>query len=143
MGMNEVSDNQLDRGGDMSTPDARLNAAERAALADLEAAAAAADPALAARLRGGLAWKAVPLVRSLRRRLVLWWAAVLQAGWWGVPLTVAGLLLMALGLSAGLALSVVGAVIAAVGVRVLVEMARLRMARTAARRDPGHGPSAA
>ncbi len=127
----------------MSTPDARLNAAERAALADLEAAAIAADPALAARLRGGPGWRARPALRSLRRRLARTWAAVLGSRWWGVPLAAGGMLLMAVGLGTTLALSAVGAVVAAVGIRVLAEMAAGRIARAATTRGGGSGGSPA
>ncbi|HET6965092.1 MAG TPA: DUF3040 domain-containing protein [Acidimicrobiales bacterium] len=127
--MSEVRDNQVDRGGEMSTPDARLNAAERAALADLEAAAMAADPALAARLRGGPGWRALPAVRTLHLRMARTWAALLRARWWGAVLLLAGLLLMAIGLGTTPIVSAVGAVAAAVGIRVLAEMAAARVAR--------------
>lgn len=140
--MSEVRDNQVDRGGEMSTPDARLNAAERAALADLEAAAVAADPGLAARLRGGIGWRAGPALRSAHRRLARAWGVLLHAGWWGVPLAVAGFLLMVLGLGTTLALSATGAVMAAVGLRIVADMVSGRLARVAARLDRSGGPSA-
>jgi hypothetical protein len=106
----------------MSTPDARLSAAERAALADLEAAAAAADPSLAARLRGSSSWHAGPLARAAQSKVHQGWVLVLGLRLWGVPLFLAGLVFMFLGLSVGLALSSFGAVLAAVGLRVLGEM---------------------
>lgn len=137
--MSEVRDNQVDRGGEMSTPDARLNAAERAALADLEAAAMAADPALAARLRGGPGWRARPAVRALQLRMARTWAALLRARWWGGVLLVGGMLLMAIGLGTTLIVSTVGAVVAAVGIRVLAEMAGVRIARLARAGRPGSG----
>ncbi len=125
--MNYVGDNQLDRGGDMSTPDARLNAAERAALAGLEAAATAADPSLAARLRGGRAWRARPVVHFVASRVRPLWSVLLGLRWWGIPLTVLGLLLMALGLGTSMALSFAGAVISAVGLRVSAEILLSRL----------------
>lgn len=103
----------------MNTPDARLSAAERAALADLEAAAAAADPGLAAHLRGGVAWRFAPAVRAARRGLRRAFAYVVAGRWWGVPLTLVGLILMSLGLSVGLPLSLVGAVMATAGLWML------------------------
>ncbi|HWE55653.1 MAG TPA: DUF3040 domain-containing protein [Acidimicrobiales bacterium] len=109
----------------MSTPDARLNAAERAALADLESAAAAADPTLAAKLKG-TGPRTRPTLARARREALRWWAPVLGAGWWGIPLVVAGLLLMALGLSASLVLSLAGMVMAVVGLRILAELAETR-----------------
>lgn len=127
----------------MSTPDARLNAAERAALADLEAAAMAADPALAARLRGGPGWRARPAVRTLQLRVARTWTAVLRARWWGGALLVAGMLLMGIGLGTTLAVSAIGAVVAAVGMRVLAEMAAARIARLASAGRRGSGETAA
>lgn len=106
----------------MSTPDARLNAAERAALADLEAAATAADPTFADRLRGAPVSRALPLVLSARAHLVRAWTTVLHTGWWGVPMVLVGLLLAAVGLSSAIVLSLVGGLICAVGLRVLAEM---------------------
>ena len=97
----------------MSTrDDATLSARERAALASLEAMAAAEDPQLASRLRG-----------SSRFRLVTYLPAIpawFRSSWWGGPVAVAGLLLMVLGLSAGLAVGVVGAVAMTVGLRMMV-----------------------
>jgi hypothetical protein len=120
----------------MSTPDARLSAAERAAFANLEAAAAAADPSLAARLRGRTPWRGRPWARSCYRRALHMWAALLGRRVWGAPLVVVGFFLMALGLSAGLALSVFGLVLALVGFRMVAESVRLRLAkRTPAPRE--------
>ena len=124
-----MGDNQLDRGGEMSTPDARLSAAERAALADLEAAAAADDPRLASRLRGTSVTRVRSIMARLLPRLAVTWSRLLAARWWGVPLTVAGLALMVLGVSGGLAASVVGIVTSAVGLRILAEMAAARSRR--------------
>ena len=121
-----MGDNQLDRGGEMSAPDARLSAAEQAALADLEAAAVAADPQLAARLKGAPAPRVGTLLPRLRPELLRLWAAFLGIGWWAVPLTLAGLGLAVLGLSAGLAVSVGGALVAAAGLRALAELVERR-----------------
>lgn len=124
----------LDRGGEMSTPDARLSAAERAALADLEAAATAADPGLAALLRGGASRRIRSDLQAVRAGLTKAAAAVAGAGWWGVPITVLGVLLMVLGLSAAIAVSFVGAVVAAIGLAALAWMAAARLALVAKRR---------
>ena len=103
----------------MSTPDARLNAAERAALADMEAAAAAADPALAKRLRGG---RTSPAFGSARLRFLRVWLTVLRAQHLAAPFIVLGLLLIVLGMSGGLAVSLAGVAILVVGMRIGVEM---------------------
>ena len=113
----------------MSTPDARLSAAERAALADLEAAAAADDPRLASRLRGSSVVRARSVLPRLLPRLTAAWTRVLSARWWGVPVTLAGLALIVLGISAGTALSVVGVITSVVGLRILAEMVDLRLRR--------------
>ena len=122
-----MRDDQLDRGGGMSAPDARLSAAERAALAGLEAAASAADPQLASRLKGARRSHrnvAVPRVVPVLLRA---WATFLGIGWWAVPLTLAGLVLAVLGLSAGLAVSVIGVLAAAAGLRVIAELLHRRL----------------
>jgi hypothetical protein len=106
----------------MSTPDARLNAAERAALADLEAAASAADPRLAEAL-GGRARRRVRRARhSLAIRRV--WARLVAFGWWGVPAAGLGLLMMVAGVVVSLALSAVGVVITTVALGVVAETVR-------------------
>ena len=110
----------------MSTPEARLSAAERAALADLESAAAAADPHLAARLRGRAPSRALPALVTVITRIQGAWAWVLRWNWWGIPPVVIGLFLVVLGLAYGLVLSVLGLVVAAVGLRVLAEMVERR-----------------
>jgi hypothetical protein len=120
--MNNVGEDQLDRGGDMSTPDARLSAAERAALADLEASAAAADPSLAGRLGGGSAWRARTWLQVLASRSKALWGRTLNLRWWGIGVAVVGLFLVVLGLSSGLALSVLGVVMAAVGLRIVAQI---------------------
>jgi hypothetical protein len=103
----------------MSTPDSRLNAAERAALADLEAAAAAADPALASRLRGS---DSAPALGSVRIHLLRAWLALLvRARQFGAPLIVLGLSLIVVGLSRGLAVSVTGVILLALGLRVATD----------------------
>ncbi|MBV9659873.1 MAG: DUF3040 domain-containing protein [Acidimicrobiales bacterium] len=116
----------------MSTPDSRLTAAERAALASLEAAAAAEDPHLATRLKGSPVSrvKTVPPIAYsyLRGR----WRTLLRLRWWGVPITVAGLVLVVLGMSIGTLLSVTGAAVCAVGLRVLAQMIEDRRAKAPA-----------
>lgn len=109
----------------MSAPDARLSAAERAALADLEAAAAAADPRLAERLKGASESRlrtVLPALRRFQPEVLRVWVSFLRLGWWGVPLSAAGLVLMVLGLSAGPALCVLGTVVAAGGLRLVAEV---------------------
>ena len=104
----------------MSTPDARLNAAERAALADLEAAATASDPTLASRLKGG---RTNPAFTSARAQLLrVWLLLLMRARHFGAPLTVLGLLLMVVGLSAGLVVSLAGVVLLSLGLRVVAEL---------------------
>jgi hypothetical protein len=101
--------------------DARLTAQERVALAGLESAAAADDPQLAARLRGSNAiW-----IRSVLLRpsafLVGKWRRLLNRGWWGVPIVAVGLLLVAIGMSAGFACGLAGALIVTVGLRLVAQ----------------------
>ena len=121
----------------MSTPDARLSAAERAALADLEAAAAASDPGLAALLRGGRGrWVHLDL-RRVRASVAKAAGLVMRARWWGVPMTVLGLFLMVLGLGSLLLISFVGALLTALGLGLLARMAQIRLTRSAnSRREP-------
>jgi hypothetical protein len=111
----------------MSTPDARLSAAERAALADLEAAAAAADPSLAARLKGSSVWRAGPVLSKLKASSRRVWSTLLQGRLWGLPLTLVGLFFMALGLSTALVMSIIGAAMTAVGLRLMAEWIRSRV----------------
>lgn len=131
--MNDVGD-KLDRGGEMSTPDARLSAAERAALADLETAAAAADPGLAALLGGGTGRRIRSDVRLLRMWVLKVSRAVTGARWWGIPITVAGMALMVLGLGPALPLSFAGALVTAVGLGVIAHMVQAHLARLATER---------
>ena len=108
----------------MSTPDARLNAAERAALADLEAAAAASDPGFASRLRGS---RSGPVFGSARVQLVRGWLLLMMnARRLGAPLALLGLMLIVVGLSAGLVVSLLGVLLLSLGLRVATEsLARL------------------
>lgn len=113
------------------TPDARLSAAERAALAHLEAAAAAADPEFAARLKGtpgarlhALALRAHAVVSARFGRPL---ARLARGGWWGAPTLVAGLVLVVLGVSTGLAVAVVGALACTAGLRMLAGLVERRL----------------
>jgi hypothetical protein len=97
----------------MSTrDDASLTARERAALASLEALAAAEDPQLAHRLRGSgrihLSWR-VPRVPDRFR-----------TAWWGGPVVLVGLALMVLSLGTTLVLGVAGAGLATFGLWLVV-----------------------
>ena len=111
----------------MSTrDDARLTAQERAAFAGLEAAAAADDPQLAKRLRGPSGvWVKSSLARSARV-LSAGWHWVLRLGWWGIPIAVVGLVLVVVGMSAGLGVGVAGAMVAALGLYLVAQAVRDR-----------------
>jgi predicted exporter len=105
----------------MSTrDDARLTAQERVALAGLEAAAAADDPQLAARLRGSRhrlkSLLPIPLAFVLGK-----WRSVLRKGWWGAPVVALGLLMVVLGLPYGLPLSLAGVATACAGLRLVAQ----------------------
>jgi hypothetical protein len=106
----------------MSTrDDASLTARERAALARLEATAAAEDPQLASRLRG-----------SSRLRLLTRVPAVpgwVRSRWWGVPALVLGLVLVVLSVSLGLAVGIIGAALCVAGLWLVVGMVERRWMR--------------
>jgi hypothetical protein len=121
----------------VSTRDARLSAQERAALANLEAAAAADDPEFAARLRGSPMFRFKAAIPRLAALAVGQWRALMRHGLWGIPLTVVGFLFMVLGLSAGAWLSIGGALVAALGLRLIAHWAT---AITARRRQPEPEP---
>jgi hypothetical protein len=96
----------------MSTQDeASLNARERAALASLEAQAAAEDPVLARRLRGTNPFRFVTKVPQI--------PAWLWQTWWGGPVAVLGLVLVVLSPSTGLVVGLVGALMLTAGLRML------------------------
>lgn len=101
--------------------DASLTAQERAALAHLEARAAAADPQLAHRLRG----RHRPQI-DLRIPPVPLWTG---SGWWSVPLIVVGMAFAVLGLSTALAVSVVGAIVTAAGLWMVAGFVDRRLRR--------------
>ncbi|MGC8513785.1 MAG: DUF3040 domain-containing protein [Acidimicrobiales bacterium] len=104
------------------TPDARLSAAERAALADLEAAALADDPVFASRLRGTPVSEAMRAVSSARLVLRRGWVRLLCVRWWGLVMVVAGLAAVIGGLAVSLAVSLAGVAVSGVGLRVLAEI---------------------
>lgn len=108
----------------MSIRDARLSPQERAALASLEAAAVADDPQFAARLRGSPLFRVHAAVPRLMAWLVGQWRALMRNPWWGVPMAVAGFVLMLVGLSVSGWLSATGAVLAAVGMVLGAETVR-------------------
>jgi Protein of unknown function (DUF3040) len=106
-----------EKGGAVSTPDVSLNAEERAALASIEAKAAAEDPQLAALLKGsGRGW-----LRSVLPRLAAVaaakWRYLMAHSWLGFPITLVGLALVVAGMSGGLVVGLIGAVLAAAGLR--------------------------
>jgi hypothetical protein len=121
----------------MSTGDARLSPQERAALASLEAAAAADDPEFAARLRGSSIFRFKTVAPRLAALGVGQWRALMRHGIWGVPLTVIGFVFMVLGLSVGAWLAVGGALLAAVGLRLLAQFITAFLER---RRQPEAEP---
>src|ERR1700733_6465860 len=97
----------------MSTrDDASLTARERAALASLEAMAAAEDPQLARRLRGSSRLRWLPELPPIPA-----WS---RHSWWGGPVALVGLIMMVLSVSSGLWLGIAGAVLTTAGLRVLV-----------------------
>jgi hypothetical protein len=113
------------RGGEMSTrDDASLTDKERAALASLEAVAAAEDPQLARRLRGA---NRLRLIAPHVPRIPTW----LQSPWWAIPLLVAGLALVVVGLSTTVALSVIGSAMMAGGLFILARLVERRLDKTA------------
>jgi hypothetical protein len=93
--------------------EASLSPRERAALAGLEARAAAEDPRLADKLAGARRWQwprpRVPAVLTGLAPLV-----------WGPLLVVIGVAAMVVGLSVGTALGVAGAVVTAGGLTLVV-----------------------
>ena len=64
----------------------------------------------------------VPVLRRLRPVALRLWSSFLDLRWWGIPLTLAGLALVVLGMSAGFAVSAFGALVALAGLRLLAEM---------------------
>lgn len=110
----------------MSTPDASLSPQERAALANLEAAATAADPQLAARLRGGGRLRVSSFPPRVMAYLVGRWKAALTLGWWGAPVALVGFALMVLSLSTGLYLGIPGALASFFGLHLVVHAARAK-----------------
>ncbi len=96
----------------MSTRDeASLNARERAALASLEAQAAAEDPVLARRLRGSSPFRFVTKMPGI--------PAWLWQSWWGTPVALLGLVLVVLSLGTGFVVGLVGALMLTAGLRML------------------------
>jgi Protein of unknown function (DUF3040) len=104
----------------MSTRDeASLTDRERAALASLESVAAAEDPQLAKRLGGASRLRLIAHVP----RIPAW----LHSRWWAVPLLVLGLVLVVVGISTTVVLSVIGAILAAGGLWIAAMVAERRL----------------
>jgi hypothetical protein len=101
--------------------DASLTAGERAALAGLEASAAAQDPWLARRLSGA---SRLPVIVDLRRILMAG-----RPGWWGASLILIGLILVVLSLSTAWALGVVGSLITMGGLCLIAASVARRSAK--------------
>ena len=117
----------------MSAPDeGMLTAQERAALASLEARAAADDPRLADHLRG---LRSKERLRALPKPDVSRFSATVSSTWasmrplvWGPLLTVVGLVAVVFGLGVSLILSVVGVIVTATGLGFLVQVGAARVA---------------
>jgi Protein of unknown function (DUF3040) len=101
----------------VSTQEVRLSAEERAALASIEAKAAAEDPQLAALLKGSSRQWVHAVPRRVGGIVMSGWRALVSHGWWGFLIAAIGLALMATAMSAGLIVGLVGAVLAAAGLR--------------------------
>jgi len=123
----------------LSSPDASLSPQEKAALASLEAAALADDPGLAHRLRGASQIQARTVAPRLAAYVIGRFRYLRRQGRWGLPTVALGFVLMVWGLSSGAALSVVGALLACAGLRLLGE---LIVQRSASLRSPAGPPSA-
>src|SRR5271167_2511327 len=96
----------------MSARDSRLSAEERAALAHLEAAAAAADPHLASRLRGSGPARLGAVGSRVRRDLAALATRVTHLGWWGALVAALGLVLIVLAVPTSPWVGVAGALVA-------------------------------
>ncbi|MCU4186961.1 hypothetical protein K6U06_21525 [Acidiferrimicrobium sp. IK] len=117
----------------MSAPDeGMLTAQERAALASLEARAAADDPRLADHLRGLRSPKKrlrpvpKPGLSSVATAVARIWLS-LHPAVWGPLLTLVGLALVLLGVAASLALSLTGVAVAATGLGLLARLVAARV----------------
>src|SRR3984957_3135722 len=106
--------------------DATLSPQERAALAGLEARAAADDPALAASLRG---------TDRFKLTVPSWLPPLVGQLWVGPVLLVAGILLTLLSLSVSLVLGIFGALVMAAGIASLGHAASRRLAARGAAPD--------
>ena len=111
-----------------------LSAQERAALSNLEARATAADPDLAARLGSRGRERASTRMIAVGSRLGRW----ARSAWTAVAAVVVGLTLTVVGVSVGLAVGLVGAVLLGAGLWSAVSLTRRRRA---GRRPKGTGPS--
>lgn len=113
----------------MSTrDDARLTAEERAALSNLEALAAADDPQFAARLRGPRRWSLAAHGAKLRALSAFMHVpACARSLWFAVPTLVVGLVLVVAGVSLGLAVGVLGALMSTAGLVSVVSDAGRRL----------------
>ncbi len=109
-----------------------LSAQERAALSNLESRATAADPGLAARLGGDCRWQPFTRMVAAGSRVGRW----ARSAWAAAVTMVVGLTLTVVGVSVGLAVGVVGAVLLAAGLWSAVNRARRLQAETPRRRRP-------
>jgi hypothetical protein len=96
-----------------------LSAQERAALSNLESRATAADPGLAARLSGG-GWPPFKRMIAAGSRLGRWARSASAAA----AATLVGLTLTVMGVSIGLAVGLVGAVLLGAGLWSAVSLVR-------------------
>jgi len=125
----------------MSTGDSRLSAEEQAALAHLEAAAAADDPHLDARLRGSAAARIGSLTSKAEGLLGTTARFVGLLGWWGIPLVIAGLAMIVLAVPTTVWIAVPGALLCVSGIAALVAMVERRLSRRPPGSAGGPGPS--
>ena len=103
-----------------------LSAQELAALSNLEARATAADPDLAARLRGLGRGRPSARMIAISSGVGRW----VRSAWAAAAAMVVGLTLTVVGISVGLAVGVVGAVLLGAGLWSAVSLARRRRAGT-------------
>jgi len=122
----------------MSGRDARLSAEERAALANLEAAAMADDPNLSTRLRGGSPTRWGLAGSKARQGFSLVLARLTHLGWWGAPVAAVGLAVIVISVATSVWLGLLGAALAVSGLTSVAHAASttIRRRASAASRQP-------
>jgi hypothetical protein len=122
----------------MSGRDSRLSAEERAALANLEAAATADDPNLASRLRGSRPARLGAVGSKARESLTGLLSRLTHLGWWGAPVAAVGLALLVISIAVSLWLGLLGAAAAVAGLTSLANavVARVRNRSSGSAKPP-------